>query len=273
MCNCLRILVSFSIHIAFAGVLTAQAPAFEVASVKPNTSAEQGGSFGGRPGGQIVVRNNTLRNIIRNTYRVQNFQIVGGPDWINTERFDIMAKAPDGTTQEQLLRMMQDLLADRFKLAVRRESRDVPIYALTYARPDRAAGPRLRVSSVDCDAMLAAMQRGGPPPAAPAGEMPPCGTRVGPGRLMASAVSLEDLARNLSGFAGRMTVDGTGAKEKFDIQLEWQPEQLPPGAPAPPADAASLFTALQEQLGLKLEPRTGPADVLIIEAVERPTPD
>src|SRR6478609_3819592 len=101
-------------------------PKFEVASIKVNKSGEAGGRFGGRPG-QIVVTNYTLRDIIRNAYGLQRYQIVGGPDWQAQDRFDITARAPEGSTQPQMLAMVQTLLADRFKLRVHRETRDLPV--------------------------------------------------------------------------------------------------------------------------------------------------
>src|SRR5688500_16303953 len=111
-------------------------PAFEVASVKRNTSGADGGSFGSRPGGTVVVTNNTLRNIIRNTYGVQNSQIVGGPDWVNTERFDITARANANPAPSEMLLMMRRLLADRFRLVVHNEARETSVYALILARSD-----------------------------------------------------------------------------------------------------------------------------------------
>jgi uncharacterized protein (TIGR03435 family) len=100
--------------------------------------------------GQVVVTNYTLRDIIRNAYNVQRYQIAGGPEWLAQDRFDITAKAPDGATQPQLLVMVQTLLADRFKLRVHRETREVPIYALVLARADRRLGPKLQPATFDC---------------------------------------------------------------------------------------------------------------------------
>jgi bla regulator protein blaR1 len=262
----------------------ASAPAFDVASVKPNKSSEARASFGGRPGGQVVVVNNTLRNMIRNAYQLQEYQIVGGPDWINDDRFDINAKAANSDTPPlQLLAMVQTLLADRFKLRVHRETREVPVYALVMARDDRRLGPRLKTAAADCDALIAALGRGGtPPPSAPAGERPPCGIRQVPGRMMAGGSLLSDVGRNLAPSTGRLVIDRTGLTGRFDLDLEWTPDQMPPppppGAPPsvlppPPADGPSLFAAIQEQLGLKLEATRGPVEVLVIDSAERPQPD
>src|SRR6266850_5669876 len=124
----------------------AQRPTFEVATIKRNVSVSDSVFVRTQPGGRLSVGNNSLRNIIRNAYRLQNFQIVGGPDWINTERWDIVAKADGNTKPEDLLVVLQNLLADRFKLVVHREMRDSPIYALVLARTDGRLGPQLKVS-------------------------------------------------------------------------------------------------------------------------------
>jgi uncharacterized protein (TIGR03435 family) len=254
-------------------------PVFEVASVKPNRSGDQGASIGIRPGGQVVVTNNTLRNIVRNVYGIQNYQIVGGPDWFDRDRFDIVAKAGDpNATPEQLQTMARRLLADRFKLVVHFETREVPVYALVVQSPGRF-GPQMRPAAFDCST-----QGAGPPPAGTAipawpPNRPLCGTRTTPGRLIAGGVLMADLARNISNFAGRLTTDDTGLTERFDLFVEWTPDQLPPpgqlppGLPAPPTDAPDLFTAVQEQLGLRLDSRRAPADVLVIDSASQPTPD
>jgi len=259
---------------------TADTPTFEVASVQPNKSADLGGSFRTRPGGQFAVTNNTLRNIIRNAYQLQDFQIVGGPDWLDRDRFDITAKTPTPEpTMPQVMAMVQALLAERFKFVAHRETREMPIYALVVARPDGVLGPRLSHSATDCGARAAAARNGaGVPPVAPDGR-PLCGTRFTPGRVLAGGITMADLARNLSNAAGRVTVDTTGLAGGFDLELEFTPDQLPPegtlppGMPRPPVDGPSLFAALQEQLGLKLESQRGPVDVLVIDSVEPPSPD
>jgi uncharacterized protein (TIGR03435 family) len=250
---------------------------FEAASVKVNKSGEAGGRFGGRVG-QMVVTNYTLRDIIRNAYGVQRYQIVGGPDWLAQDRFDITAKVPDGAPQAQALLMMQTLLADRFKLRIRRDTRDLPIYALVVARSDGRLGPKMRPASVDCAALAAARSRGeNPTLPPPTGDRPVCGAQANPGRLMVGGYSLTDFARNLGGFAGRPVVDRTGLKGGYDFELLWTPDEAPPVGVTLPAwydpNGPSLVTAVQEQLGLKMEATTGPVDVLVIDSAERPTED
>jgi uncharacterized protein (TIGR03435 family) len=252
-------------------------PRFEAASIKVNKSGEAGGRFGGRPE-QIVVTNYTLRDIIRNAYGLQRYQIVGGPDWQAQDRFDITAKAPEGTPQSQLLGMVQTLLADRFALRTHRETRDLPVYALVLARSDRRLGPKMQPARFDCAALAAARSRGeNPPPAQPAGERPACGAQANPGRLLVGGYAIPDFARNLSGFAGRPIVDRTGLTGAFDFELLWTPDEPPPpGVTLPPwydPNGPSLVTAVQEQLGLKLDATTGPVDVLVIDSAERPSED
>jgi uncharacterized protein (TIGR03435 family) len=257
-------------------------PAFEVASIKRNVSVSDGASFRGQPGGRASVTNNTLRNIIRNAYGLQNFQIVGGPDWINSERWDIVAKAEGDPSPQQMTLMFRTLLADRFKLVVHNEMRETPIYALVLARSDGRLGPQLRPSSVDCAAVAAASRaRGGAPSPPLPGGRPACGTRTTRGSMMTTATTMADLARNLSPFAGRSVVDKTGLTGTYDLDLTWTPDPqgaAPPGGPAEgsrPAEdnAASLFTAVQEQLGLKLDSQRGPVEFLVIDSAERPTED
>jgi len=252
-------------------------PSFEVASIRKNVSLSDSASVRGQPGGRLTVTNNTLRNIIRNAYNVQNFQIVGGPEWINNDRWDIVAKAADDAQPQQMLLMLQSLLADRFKLVIRREMRDTSVYALVLARSDGRLGPGLRPSSVDCAALVAAARGRGEPLRNTINGRPACGTRSTRGSIVTTAVAMADFARNLSPQTGRAVVDRTGLSGTFDIDLMWTPDQAPPGVdgPAPPAsgDGVSLFAAIQEQLGLKLDAQRAPVDTLVIDSAERPVED
>jgi uncharacterized protein (TIGR03435 family) len=275
----LSALLSALVLSAAAPAIRAQRPSFEAASIKRNVSGSDNAFVRAQPGGRLSVGNNSLWNIIRNAYRLQGFQIVGGPDWITTERWDIVAKGEGDPAPPQLLVMLQNLLADRFKLVVRREMRDSPIYALILARPDGRLGPQLHASSTDCAALMeAARASGNTRLPAPAGGGPVCGTRTNRGIMETSATTMADLARNLSGIAGRSIVDKTGLTGNFDLKLTWTPETPagPPGAASggPAAeDTVSLFTAIQEQLGLKLDAQRGPVDVLVIDSAERPVED
>jgi len=173
----------------------ASRPAFEVASIKRNVSASDNASFRAQPGGRVSITNNTLRNIIRNAYNVQNFQIIGGPEWINTERWDITAKAADDAAPQQMLLMVRTLLADRFRVVVGSETRELPIFALIVSRSDGRLGPQLRPSSIDCAALFAAARGLGQEPPPTTGGRPTCGTRTTRGSMMTTAVAMADLGR------------------------------------------------------------------------------
>jgi uncharacterized protein (TIGR03435 family) len=230
--------------------LRAQTPqrplAFDVTSVKANTSGAQGGTSKGEPGRYVGV-NVTLRRVIGLAYLpVQEF--VGGPGWIDTERFDIEGKAEGTPNREQMMEMLRSLLADRFKLVVHRETRQMPSYALV-ARADGKTGPSLRRAE-------------------------PCtqcgGFSVGKGSLKGTAVTMTQLAVELpSATEGRRVIDRTGLSGAFDVTLTWNADALRPDAAA--ADGApSIYAAIQEQLGLTLEPITAPIDVIVIDHAERP---
>jgi uncharacterized protein (TIGR03435 family) len=265
-------------------------PKFEVAAVRENTRNDGLISIGIQPGGRFTVVGAPLAELIRVAFAVQRTQVVGAPDWSETARFDITAKAegdiqgtPPGGPPGQLNFLLQDLLEDRFKLRAHRETRELPIYALTLARSDKKLGDGLRVSTVDCAAMRGrgrGGRAGAPPGPPPPGERPSCGMRVAPHQVVAGGVSLAQLTPMLSQLAQRMVVDRTGLTGNFDIDLTFTPERMPQGAPPPGAppltidpNGPSLFTALQEQLGLKLESDRAPVEVLVIDHVERPTPD
>lgn len=264
-------------------VMHGQAPAFEVASVKPTRSTDLAirVSAAGR---NFSATNIPLRELIRFAFDVESHRLIGGPSWIATERFDVEARAdrdlpawgPAGPPAE-VLRMLRTLLAARFRLEVRQETRELPVYALMTARADRRMGPDIRASSLDCANATAAPQQ---PPVDPA--QPTCGMRIGPGQMVMGGTPMPQFANVLSSFVGRVVIDRTGLTGPFDFRLSWTPQGMrvggppPPGAPAlPPVDpnGPSIFAALQEQLGLRLEPQQAPVGVVVIEQVERPTPD
>jgi uncharacterized protein (TIGR03435 family) len=254
---------------------------FEVASVKPN-KGDGPTESGTQPGGRVTMINVPLRMLIRSAYQVQDEQIVDAPNWINTEHFDVMAKAateiprPTPGNPGPLPSMMRSLLIERFKLAVHRETREFPAYALQLARRDGKLGPQLHPSTVDCAAIATA--RGGsagPPPAGT--DRPRCGIRAAGGQMIAGGLPLSQLASLLSSIVQRVVIDKTGLTGNFDFELKWTPDRTPAGTPASAApsdpDAPSIFTALQEQLGLKLESAKNPVEVLVVDHVERLIPD
>src|SRR5437762_906153 len=190
----------------------ADAPAFEVASIKPNNSGDGRVMLGNQPG-RFTATNVTLRLLIRNAYQLQDFQISGGPGWIASDHFDVVAKIeagdPDvmpagppvpgqGPTRLQL--MIRSLLTERFKLAVHTETKEQPMYALVVARTDGRLGQNLKQSETDCAALMAANRgrgagRGMPPPGPPQPGAPmPCGLRIGPGNLSVGGMPLAQFA-------------------------------------------------------------------------------
>jgi uncharacterized protein (TIGR03435 family) len=257
---------------------------FEVASVKPNKSGDMRVMISLPPSGRYTATNVPLRLLIRQAYDLQDFQIVNGPNWMASDRFDIVAKAPEGTVGPAQTRpMMRALLADRFKLVAHTETREMPIYHLVLARTDGKLGPSLKESKTDCEALFRS-RRGGPPPAMPQPGQPiECGFIMGMGTMNVGGMPILELARTLSNQLNRVVLDKTGLTGRYDFQLTFAPEGRGfgplgpvPGAPEPPASDGStptLVTAIQEQLGLKLDAQRGPVEVLVIDRVDQPTED
>jgi len=221
------------------------------------------------------------------SYDLQDFQIAGGPKWLDSDRFDIVATSScpnfskaelsSGPTQQQL--MLRSHLADRFKLAVHNETRQLPVFALVVAHAVGRLGPELRRLSVGCAALAAARTRVESTPPPPSGDRPLCGSRVFPGAIMAGGITKTDFVRRLSMLSmtgsslGRMVIDRTGLSGAFDINLHFTPDRIPdfgPGGPVIDPNGPSVLTALQEQLGLKLDSQRGPVDVLVIDRAEIP---
>ena len=243
-------------------------PEFEVASVKRNNAncCEGYGLGDGKLHGNDV----TLKTLIAWAYQVRQFQISGGPSWLASDRFDVQAKTEDQKADYPRLRLMlQSLLEDRFKVKLRHDTKELPVYWLVVAK----GGPKIRLSPDQTS-----LDDIGP---APTGAGPGRGgLQVGPGMLVGNAVPLPQFATILSRTAlDRSVVDKTNLAGRFDIQLRWAPDtrESPsdPGgttsSPASPSDFPSIFTAIQEQLGLKLESSRGPVEVLVIDHAERPS--
>ena len=237
-----------------------QAPAFEVASVRENTSGSNAGGSTSRPGGSYNVTNMNLRSLVSVAYQIQTERVIGGPSWIDSTNFDIAAKAAGDPKPEEVREMLKSRLTERFKLVAPKEKRDLPVYALVPARRDGVLGPRMRTNPLDCTDR-AALQKARA--AASKDAIRPCELRFFPNRIRLGVATIATLVNSLSEIAGRPVVDRTGLSGTYDIDLEW--------APTPEADGVSVFTAVQEQLGLRLEPSTALLDVVIIESAQRPT--
>jgi uncharacterized protein (TIGR03435 family) len=265
----------------------AQPLAFEVASVKQNKSTSGRFSMSAQPGGRFSASNVTLEQFIRVAYQLQDYQLSGGPSWLGSDRFDVEAKAgvdiTDAFTSERrpgpsaLHLMLRTLMADRFKLAVHTGCLELPVYALVVARRDGRLGPNLVRSTVDCAVAVAADGRGNTPPPDSRSPNGPCSFGGRPGTFTARTTTMFQFANGLATFVNRTVLDRTELPGNFDLDLTWTPDQMPqraPGATDPsPVDSSgpSIFTAVQEQLGLKLESTRGPVDVIVIDHVEHPT--
>jgi uncharacterized protein (TIGR03435 family) len=292
---------------------------FDVATVKPAalpTPNGRGMIMIGRPTGgpgtndpgRIHYPFTNLKTLLQNAYDVKDFQI-SGPDWLATERFDIQATMPPETTKEQFKVMLQNLLAERFKMTVHRETKELPMYSMIVGK----SGPKLKESPPETSAAPSDADDTpkGPPPLPAPGQMKfdaegfpkmplPAGGRGGmfqmmmPGRsrLIATRQTMQELAERLSSVLTKPVIDATGLKAKYDFTLTYSPEGLSsggglfPGAPPPPPPGGGggeearknmpeveapqdLFSAIQAQLGLKLEPKKGPVTLLVVDKAEK----
>jgi bla regulator protein blaR1 len=246
---------------------------FEVASIKPADPDARGTSIQFMPGGGLKMMNIPLRAMITFAYDFRDFQVSGGPGWVGNERFDVMAKADRAaaegpadfgqmsddqrkTARVQIGERLRALLAERFQLVVHKETKEQPIYALVVSKN----GAKLQDTKETGNRQSLMNNRG---------------------RSEGHAISTEMLAQSLSGMLGRPVVDKTGLTGKYDFVLEWAPD---PGAdaraqgfgngvtePAPAPGGPSIFTALQEQLGLRLESQKGPVENIVIDRAEKPS--
>jgi len=258
----------------------AQKQSFEVASVRlsPNQSLGGTGLLYTLPGGKLTANAAILRVLIFNAYGLQSYyQLIGGPDWMDTARWNIDAKAEGNPTQQQIIRMLQTLLEDRFSLKVHGETRELPAYDLSAAE----AGIKLQESKEsDCLAF-----NGSPVPQSTPGQrlILPCGevgAARGPvmSRIDGGRVSMIDFVRVLANTLGRPVIDKTGFTGTFDVDLVFADDDAargPGGVPGPPgslSESASptIFTAIQKQLGLKLESTKATVEVLVIDSVQKP---
>ena len=235
-----------------------QEPAFEVASVKPNTSSDLSIPSVPAPPDGITLVNHPLESIIRYAYRVQYFSVVGMPRWAHEERFNIAAKASRPISDAERRLMLRFLLVERFGLKARLEPREQTVYVMTRVRPDAPLGPGLRPQH-DCAGVNTCSPAGGGSPAA--------------GKFAVRSATLDQLAQGmLTAFVGAVVLNESNTSGVFDVELSWRPDVA--GVTVDPNDARpGLLTAVQEQLGLKLTPERRPVDVLVIESIERPTPD
>jgi uncharacterized protein (TIGR03435 family) len=247
-----------------AGALTPQwiafaqeRSAFEVASVRPNRSGERG-ERRDFPVGRFTATSASVKYLLKTAYRVEDFQISGTPGWFDSDRFDIEAKAVGDPPRAQVLSMLQSLLADRFKLVLHRETRELPVYELLPAK----SGPKFKERACV----------GQPGPANPCGGF----TVSLRGALMGRVVPTRELAEALATLLNRTVLDKTALAGNYDFDLHWTPDGSTirgpgdPDAPPPDPNGPSIFTAVREQIGLELKSAKGPVEMLVIDHAEKP---
>jgi bla regulator protein BlaR1 len=258
---------------------SARAQQFEVASIKPAAPDARGMFIKNDPGGRITLTNMTLKEMIVIAWKVQPYQVSGGPPWVQSARYDVSTKAESTPNADQMQQMLQALFEERFQLVIRQETKEMPIYALVLARKDGKLGPQMTETT------CVTYDRDHPPPPPEPGKpraMGCGGRQMGPANLRGSGVQVADLPQMLSRMLGRTVIDRTGLTAKYDMNAEWTPDEgllaqmqmmAPPGSERPtfPEGGPSIYTAFQEQLGLKLESQKGPVEVLVIEKAEKPT--
>ncbi|HJT87554.1 MAG TPA: TIGR03435 family protein, partial [Bryobacteraceae bacterium] len=248
-------------------------PSFEVASIKPNNSGTSMVRIRPSGSGRFTAENVPLQALITMAYRLKDFQISGAPGWIRSERYDISAKAEKNPGRDTMMDMLQTLLEDRFQLKSHKESKEMAVYALVVSKVGK-----LQASTGEC----------GPPPSTPpplpeSGKRPapPCGgVFTFPGGVSGNHMQIGAFADLLSRLTRRVVLDKTGLTGTYDFDLTYTPDPgqflLPPPPGAPPLpnidpNGPSLFTALQEQLGLKLQPQKGPVEMMVIDHIEHPS--
>ena len=258
--------------VAVSLVLSAQQPAspqFEVAIIKPNVSGAVSG--GSSVSGLVAFNNQTVRDLISRAYEVPFERVEGGPDWLTRDRFDFTARAAAETPAAVRTLMLRAFLQERLKLVVRQESRDMPAFALVMARADRRLGPQLHPSSVDCEAVRASRGGGAAPPTPP-GERPVCSGMSRLGFITAGGVTMAEAAERFLRPAGRPVIDRTGLTGGYDLDIKFEPDEIRNRADrSEPVRGPSFAEALEEQLGLRLEPIRAPIPVIVVQSVERPS--
>jgi uncharacterized protein (TIGR03435 family) len=254
---------------------TGTLPSFEVASIKPSP-ADGRESLSNQPG-RFLANNVTLKMLIGFAYRLRPYELVGGPSWINDDKWTIEARADgaDASPETTALRL-QSLIQARFALRTHRETRDLPVYVLTVDK----GGSKLKVAAPPSEQSPGAAGPLPRPPVRPDGTLPadfmpvPGRTVVGPGLILSSAVNMAEIVRVLTGQVGRPIVDKTNLSGYYNVRLQFAPDTAAnalSAVTAAPDPQSSIFTAVQEQLGLRLESGKAPFEIMVIDSAERPT--
>jgi uncharacterized protein (TIGR03435 family) len=250
-------------------------PQFEVASVKPHTGVERAVMLGFPSPGRFQAQNVWLRFLIQNAWNVKDYQVVSGPGWAPSDRYDIDAKTDPSTSREQMRLMVQALLQDRFQLVLHHESRSLPVYHLAASKDGSKLSPSKEGSCIERDSVPAAK------PGLPTSNF--CGgVQWSQQSLSGTAITMQQFTTMLENILQRPVIDETGFTAKFDVHLTWIPDQVTPGLLAPgvsppplpsPNDSGgpTIFNVLAEHLGLKLRAEKGPVDILVIDRAEKPS--
>jgi uncharacterized protein (TIGR03435 family) len=271
-----RLIVAIALTV-LAATSRAQAPkdpAFDVAAIKPSADTQAFPFSMVQPGGRYIGQNMSLRLLIKTAYGVHDSQIMSGPSWIDSDHWNINAKAEgfkDATTfRDQARLMVRPLLADRFKLVMHHEQRELPVYALVLAKANEFGPQFRRDDTCDPAAPPIPAAQGAAEPVAP---MACGGDLFNPRHLQAKSMTLNYMLIGLGRTSiDRVVVDHTRLAGKFDWEVQWIPDDLRVDAARPP-DGPSIFQAFREQLGLRFEPTRDRVDVLVIDRAERPIPD
>jgi uncharacterized protein (TIGR03435 family) len=243
-------------------------PEFEVVSIKRSPADATSGGLQTLPDGTFIMRNSAMRSIISAASPVPVREVEGYPAWVDTERYDITAKPPEGAPRDQRPAMMRRMFEDRMNLKGHVEERERTIFALVVARSDGRLGPQLKPSALDC----------GKPPTAPRSVLTPpteppearCGGLFANGQIVSGGILLDQLVLSLAGLAGGQVVNRTGLQGYYALTLRWAPRRGPNAEPGAD-DQPDFFTAMQEQLGLKLQSEKAKLPIFIVDTIERPS--
>lgn len=254
-------------------------PQFEVSSVKQNVSQGDESNISSDSPDRFVAMNVPVRFLVLYAYGLMDHQLAGAPEWTFDRSFDVVGTYPGHRrpSENDIRLMLQNLLSDRFGLKVHREQRELPAYDLVLARKDGRMGPQFQKSNVDCAARIREKGQkvvaGDSNPAQPSGKRPICTMTATRRSLTGAARTMQDLTGTLQSMLRRPVVDRTGLGGVYDIELQWAPTDLRAGDGAASSEGPSIFTALQEQLGLKLVSHGERFDVLVVDKVKQPEPD
>ena len=255
-----------------AAALNAQAPAAPppyVASPMRKTVDDTNRRTGFMPGG-FTMGGGTIRSIFQLAYPSQAADPIGAPAWMSAERFDLVVRFDGMPTPAEMQAIFREIFATQLKLKAHYERRDTPVYNLVVARSDGRLGKSVKKLDVECDALRDRARKGEQiPPLPPAANgTPACQSKVGNGTVLSGGMRFAQLASTVRNPVGRQIIDKTGLDGFYEFTFEWAAG--PPTAGGVPDDRPNIFTAFQEQLGLKLEPSTAPVEVVVIDHIERP---